>query len=66
MTLDSVEIVTFNEGALSAVQASEGVVPASEAKELRNRIREPERPLGSKTMEVEILKDAVRLAREKN
>lgn len=55
----------LHEGALSAVKAGEGVVPASEAKELRTRIRELERLLGRKTMEVEILKDAVRIAREK-
>jgi transposase len=55
----------LNEGALSAVKAGEPVVPASEAKGLRLRIRELERLLGHKTMEVEILKDAVRIAREK-
>jgi len=55
----------LHEGALSAVKAGEGVVPVSEAKELRFRIRELERLLGRKTMEVEILKDAVRIAREK-
>jgi len=55
----------LHEGALSAVKAGEGVVPVSEAKELRSRIRELERLLGRKTMEVEILKDAVRIAREK-
>jgi transposase len=32
---------------------------------LRFRIRELERLLGRKTMEVEILKDAIRIAREK-
>lgn len=55
----------MQEGALSAVKAGEAVVPISEAKELRSRIRELERLLGRKTMEVEILKDAVRIAREK-
>lgn len=55
----------MHEGALSAVKAGEPVVPASEAKELRLRIRELERLLGRKTMEVEILRDAVRIAREK-
>jgi len=53
------------EGALSAVGADEGVVPASETRELRKQIRELERLLGRKTMEVEILKEAVRIAREK-
>ena len=54
-----------DEGALSAVGADEGVVPASEVKELKKQIRELERLLGRKTMEVEILKEAVRIAREK-
>ncbi len=53
------------EGALSAVGADEGVVPASEARELKKQIRELERLLGKKTMEVEILREAVRIAREK-
>jgi len=56
----------MQEGALSAVRADEAVVPVSEVKELRTQVRELERLLGRKTMEVEILKDAVRIAREKN
>ena len=56
----------MQEGALCAVGADEEVVPASEMKELQGRIRELERLLGRKTMEVEILKDALRIAREKN
>ncbi len=55
----------MQEGALCAVRAGEEVVPASEMKELRARNRELERLLGRKTMEVEILKDALRIAREK-
>jgi transposase len=55
----------MQEGALSAVRADEEVVPVSEVKELRSQVRELERLLGRKTMEVEILKDAVRIAREK-
>ena len=53
------------EGKLSAIQAGEEVVAASEVKQLQTRVRELERLLGKKTMEVEILKDAVTLAREK-
>jgi transposase len=56
----------LHEGARSAVKAGEGVVPVSEGKELRARIREMERLLGRKTMEAEILRDAVRIASEKN
>lgn len=55
----------MQEGALSAVRADEEVVPVSEMKELRVKVRELERLLGRKTMELEILKDAVRIAREK-
>ena len=47
------------EGALCAVRAGEEVVPATEVKALRERIRELERLLGRKTMEVEILKEAI-------
>jgi len=56
----------LNEGALCAVGAEESVVPLSEVKELQAKVRELERLLGRKTMEVEILKDAIRIAREKN
>jgi transposase len=55
----------MQEGALCAVGAGEEVVPASELKELLAKNRELERLLGRKTMEVEILKDALRIAREK-
>ncbi len=53
------------EGKLSAIRAGEEVVAASEVRELKARIRELERLLGKKTLENEILKDAVRIAREK-
>jgi transposase len=53
------------EGALCAVRAGEEVVPATEVKALKTRIRELERLLGRKTMEVEILKEAIAVAREK-
>ena len=52
-------------GALTAVGANEDVVPASEMKALRAQIRQLERVLGQKTMQIEILKEAVTLAREK-
>ena len=55
----------FHEGALTAVRADEELVPSSEVKELKQRIRELERMLGRKTMETEILKDALEIAREK-
>lgn len=55
----------IREGALVAAGSEESVVPASEVKHLKAHIRELERLLGKKTMEVEILKDAIRIAREK-
>lgn len=55
----------FHEGALTAVRAEEELVPSSEVRELKRRIRELERMLGRKTMETEILKDALEIAREK-
>ena len=41
------------------------LTPLSEVKVLKAKIRELERLLGRKTMEVEILKDAIEIAREK-
>jgi transposase len=38
-------------------------VPESEAKQLRNQIRELQRLLGKKTLECEILKEAIELTR---
>ena len=55
----------MREGALVAVEADERVVPASEVKQLKAQIRELERLLGKKTMEAEILRDAIRIAQEK-
>ena len=55
----------MREGGLSAIQANEPVIGASEVKRLKNRIRELERLLGKKTMENEILKEAIEIAREK-
>ena len=53
------------EGKLSAIRAGEEVVAASEVRRLQTRIRELERVLGKKTLENEILKDAVEIARGK-
>ena len=55
----------MREGALVAVSADENVVPASEVKQLKVKIRELERLLGKKTMEAEILREAIAIAREK-
>ncbi|MEP7326879.1 MAG: transposase [Gemmatimonadota bacterium] len=45
-------------GGHAAVSANEDVVPASELRAAQQRIRELERALGRKTMEVEILQTA--------
>jgi len=53
------------EGGHEAVQADEDVVAVSRARDLERRVRDLERLLGRKTMEVEILKEALDLARAK-
>ena len=55
----------MSEGGKTAVQADDQVVSASEFRALKMHVRELERLLGKKTMEVEILKDAIEIAREK-
>jgi transposase len=47
------------QGALTAAGSEEEVVPASEYKNLQNQVRELQRLLGKKTLETEILKDAL-------
>ena len=53
------------EGALTAVAAGEAVVPASELAAARAEIAKLQRVLGKKTLENEILKEAVEIATEK-
>ena len=53
------------EGGLEAVRADEDVVPISRVRELESRVRELERLLGRKTMETEILREALEQARPK-
>lgn len=48
-----------NQGALTATRAEEEVVPASDYRMLQNQIRELHRLLGKKTLEAEILKEAL-------
>src|SRR5262245_42385230 len=48
-----------HEGALTAIKHEEELVPLSEYKQAQARIRELERLLGRKTLETEILKDAI-------
>ena len=52
----------YQEGSLAAVRTGETVVPASELADAMKQIRDLQRMLGKKTMENEILKEAVELA----
>jgi transposase len=54
-----------SDGALTAAGAGEPVVPASEYKALQTQVKELQRLLGKKTMEAEILKDALAIADSK-
>lgn len=51
-----------SQGALTAAGAGEEVVPASEYRAQQQQIRELQRLLGKKTLENEILKDALEVA----
>lgn len=55
----------MDDASKKGLKANERVVAESEVKKLKARIRELERMLGKKTMEVEILQEAVEIAREK-
>jgi len=56
----------MSEGGREAIRANDEVVPAAELRRLEERVRDLERLLGRKTMEVEILKEALELAQQKN
>ena len=53
------------EGGKEAVRVDDAVVSAAEVRALEKRIRELERVLGRKTLENEILREAVKVAHEK-
>jgi transposase len=55
----------FQKGGQVAIRSNDDVVPANDLKAAQCRIRELERQLGRKTMETEILKEAISIAREK-
>ncbi len=55
----------YLQGSLMAVGANETVVPASELQEAMRRIKQLEGALGRKTLENEILKEAVDCAKAK-
>lgn len=52
-------------GALTGVGSEDHVVPHSELKKALDRIKRLEQILGRKTEEVEILKEGIRIGREK-
>jgi len=53
------------EGGTTAVQADDDVVAVARVRELEKRVRDLERMLGRKTLEAEILKEALDLASPK-
>ena len=55
----------MTEGGKEAVRADDEVVARAEVRELQKRIRELERVLGKKTLENEILREALKVAQEK-
>jgi transposase len=55
----------YTEGSLVAVGANEPVVPAPELQEAMKRIKQLEAALGRKTLENDILKEAVDFAKSK-
>ena len=55
----------MSEGGRTAVKADENVVGSSRVRELETRVRDLERLLGRKTLEVEVLKEALAAARGK-
>jgi len=55
----------YAEGALSAIGAGEEAVAASEYRALQHQVRELQRLLGKKTLETEILREALDLVQPK-
>lgn len=55
----------MEKGALQGISTEEELVPKSVVKDLEKRIAELERLVGKKTMEVEILQEAVKVIQEK-
>ena len=55
----------MKDGGMSAIEAGDQVVSTAELKALNKKVRELERMLGRKTMEAEILREALEVAQEK-
>jgi transposase len=56
----------MTEGGKEAVRVDDEVVASAKVRALEKRIRELERVLGKKTLENEILREALKIAHEKN
>jgi transposase len=54
-----------DEGTLTSLGAGEAVVPESELRALQAQVRELQRLLGKKTLENEILREAIEIGRQK-
>lgn len=55
----------MKDGGMSAIESGDEVVSAAELKALNKKVRELERMLGRKTMEAEILREALEVAQAK-
>ena len=55
----------MSEGGKEAIRADDGVVSKAEIRALQQQVRELQRVLGKKTLENEILREAVKIAHEK-
>ena len=55
----------MEDGALTGVGTEEEVVPVSQLKASEAKIRQLERIIGQKSVDIEILKEAVKIGREK-
>ena len=53
------------EGSLMSVKDDAPAVPASEAKKLKKEIKQLQQLLGKKSLQIELLKDAITIGREK-
>jgi transposase len=56
----------MSEGGKEAIRADDEVVSKTEIRALQQQVRELQRVLGKKTLENEILREAVKVAHEKN
>lgn len=55
----------MEDGGIKGISSQDEVVPRSQFRELERRLREAERVLGKKTLENEILREAVKIGQEK-